>query len=49
MLAYEILGLEGPTEDEAVLEAAYRQRYEEWQEDAQALDQLEAAYQGCKA
>ena len=28
MLAYEILGLEGPTEDEAVLEAAYRQRYE---------------------
>ena len=45
MLAYEILGLEGPTEDEAVLEAAYRQRYEEWQEDAQALAQLEAAYQ----
>ena len=29
MLAYEILGLEGPTEDEAVLEAAYRHRYEE--------------------
>ena len=45
MLAYEILGLEGPTEDEAVLETAYRQRYEEWQEDAQALAQLEAAYQ----
>ena len=45
MLAYEILGLEGPTEDEAVLEAAYRQRYEEWQEDAHALAQLEAAYQ----
>ncbi|WP_314761275.1 hypothetical protein, partial [uncultured Abiotrophia sp.] len=45
MLAYEILGLEGPTEDEAVLEAAYRQRYKEWQEDAQALAQLEAAYQ----
>ena len=45
MLAYEILGLEGPTEDEAVLEAAYRQRYEEWQGDAQALAQLEAAYQ----
>ncbi len=31
MLAYEILGLEGPTEDEAAPEAAYRQRYEEWQ------------------